>query len=240
MRVSFSRPARVRFGEVWVDALTMEGAVRAIEGLVDRGRGGLVFTPNVDHVVMADQTPAFREVYGRADLSLCDGAPLLWSSRLLGLQLPGRETGSDLFIPVLALAAGRGRGRCAGCAGAGGAGGGYSIAAYRARARPRRSCDNRVRCRGATATSPLLPGRAQGRALCRPRAVPHRSSGVAEHRCFARLLHRPGAPRAGLDAAPRAGVAVSPPPGAKAARPALPRPGSQVLAHPFADVALTA
>src|ERR1700687_2683950 len=108
MRVSFSRPARVRFGEVWVDALTMEGAVRAIEGLVDRGRGGLVFTPNVDHVVMADQTPAFREVYGRADLSLCDGAPLLWSSRLLGLQLPGRVTGSDLFIPVMQLAARRG------------------------------------------------------------------------------------------------------------------------------------
>jgi len=108
MRVSFSRPARVRFGEVWVDALTMEGAVRAIEGLVDRGRGGLVFTPNIDHVVVADQSPAFRDAYGRADVSLCDGAPLLWSSRLLGLRLPGRVSGSDLFLPVMQLAARRG------------------------------------------------------------------------------------------------------------------------------------
>ncbi len=75
---------RVRFGHLWVDALTFDEALAAVEALVDHGRGGAVFTPNVDHVVLADRDPDFREAYRRADLSLCDGQPLRWTSGLLG------------------------------------------------------------------------------------------------------------------------------------------------------------
>jgi len=102
------RPARVRFGHLWVDAVTLEEALSAIAQLVERGEGGVVYTPNVDHVVVADEDQAFRRAYGRADLSLCDGAPILWTSGWLGLRLPAKVSGSDLFLPLMRLAASRG------------------------------------------------------------------------------------------------------------------------------------
>jgi N-acetylglucosaminyldiphosphoundecaprenol N-acetyl-beta-D-mannosaminyltransferase len=99
---------RVRFGGIWVDALTVEGALDAVEQLVERRDGGHVFTPNVDHVVLADRIPAYRDAYAGASLSLVDGQPLVWTSRLVGAQLPEKISGSDLILPVLRRAAARG------------------------------------------------------------------------------------------------------------------------------------
>ena len=101
-------PARLRLGAVWIDALTLDAALDRIERLVDRGQGGAVFTPNVDHVVLASHDPAFMAAYDRADLSLCDGQPLRWASHLLGAPLPERVSGADVFLPLMRLAARRG------------------------------------------------------------------------------------------------------------------------------------
>ncbi len=101
------RPARVRFGAIWVDAVTFDGALALLGDLVARGRGGAVFTPNVDHVVLAERDRRLRDAYARADLSLCDGQPLRWTAPLLGRPLPGRISGSDLFLPAMRLAAAR-------------------------------------------------------------------------------------------------------------------------------------
>ena len=102
-----SQRTRVRFGELWVDSLTFAGALDAIEALVVAGRGGSVFTPNVDHVVNADDNPSFRAAYASASLSLADGQPLVWTSRLLGARLPEKISGSDLVIPLMKRAAAR-------------------------------------------------------------------------------------------------------------------------------------
>jgi len=99
---------RVRIGHVWIDAVTFEGALEAMEALVDAGQGGAAFTPNVDHIVVADRYAPFREAYGQADLSLCDGQPLVWASSLLGLRMPAKVSGADLFLPLMRLAARRG------------------------------------------------------------------------------------------------------------------------------------
>jgi N-acetylglucosaminyldiphosphoundecaprenol N-acetyl-beta-D-mannosaminyltransferase len=101
-------PARIRIGEVPVDVVQAAEAIEAIEALVRSGRGGAVFTPNVDHVVKAERDRAFREAYRAADLSLADGAPLIWASRLLGQPLPERVAGSDLVLPLARRAAERG------------------------------------------------------------------------------------------------------------------------------------
>jgi N-acetylglucosaminyldiphosphoundecaprenol N-acetyl-beta-D-mannosaminyltransferase len=102
-----SQRTRVRFGELWVDALTFAQALDAIEALVVAGRGGSVFTPNVDHVVNADDNPSFRAAYAAASLSLADGQPLVWTSRLLGAPLPEKISGSDLIFPLMKRAAER-------------------------------------------------------------------------------------------------------------------------------------
>ncbi len=88
-----------------MDPVTLAEAVDAIAGLVARGRGGFVVTPNVDHVVMAERREDFRAAYAAADLSVADGQPIVWSSRLLGPALPEKVSGSDLVLPLMERAA---------------------------------------------------------------------------------------------------------------------------------------
>ena len=98
----------MRIGQLEIDSVSFEEALARIEELVSRREGGAVFTPNVDHVVKAERDVAFREAYARASLSLADGMPLLWASRLLGAPLPEKISGSDLVIPLARLAARKG------------------------------------------------------------------------------------------------------------------------------------
>jgi len=98
---------RLRIGTLWIDAVTFSEALREIEQLVDRGCGGAVYTPNVDHVVKAESNENFRRAYERVSLSLADGMPLIWVARLLGCPLPERVAGSDLLLPLLELSARR-------------------------------------------------------------------------------------------------------------------------------------
>src|SRR5215471_124215 len=79
-------PTRLRIGQVWIDNL------------------------NFDHVVLAETDVEFRNAYQAASLSLADGQPLIWSSRLLGVPLPERIAGSDLVVPLMQRAGQRGWG----------------------------------------------------------------------------------------------------------------------------------
>ncbi len=96
---------RVRFGRLWVDVLDFGAAIREVRSLVARGEGGAIFTPNVDHVVLVESHTEFRKAYRQADLSLADGVPLIWTSRMLGKQLPEKLSGSDMLVPIATLAA---------------------------------------------------------------------------------------------------------------------------------------
>jgi N-acetylglucosaminyldiphosphoundecaprenol N-acetyl-beta-D-mannosaminyltransferase len=100
---------RIRIGSLWIDALTFEGALDAIDGLLDAGSGGTVFTPNVDHVVIAERDPRLRAAYESASLVVPDGQWLIWASRLLGTPLPEKISGSDLVVPLARRAAARSR-----------------------------------------------------------------------------------------------------------------------------------
>lgn len=90
---------RIRIDGVPFDAVTMEQAVLRVIAMakaVDRPR--YVCTGNVDHLVLIDRDPEFREVYENSDLNLADGMPVVWLSRLMGkTRLPERVAGSDLF-----------------------------------------------------------------------------------------------------------------------------------------------
>jgi len=99
---------RVRIGPVDIDAIGLHEAIDAIEELVSLRRGGMVFTPNVDHVVLAEENPLLRAAYAEADLSLVDGVPVMWAARALGSPLPEKVSGSDLVRPLVVRAAERG------------------------------------------------------------------------------------------------------------------------------------
>jgi N-acetylglucosaminyldiphosphoundecaprenol N-acetyl-beta-D-mannosaminyltransferase len=103
-----SESHRLRIGRLWIDAVTFDDALRRIAALVESGAGGAVFTPNVDHVMTAETNPEFRSAYRAADLALADGRPLIWASRVLGLTLPEKVSGSDLILPLARIAGERG------------------------------------------------------------------------------------------------------------------------------------
>ncbi len=91
-----------------VDSVTMAQAVDAIQLLITSGAGGSVFTPNVDHVVLAEGNPRLRRAYENVSLSLADGMPILWASRILRQPLPEKVSGSDLVLPLMERASLRG------------------------------------------------------------------------------------------------------------------------------------
>ncbi len=101
-------PPRMRLGRLTIDPVTFEGALARVEKLVEAGKGGMVLTPNVDHVVLVEEEPRLLAAYERTDLSLADGTIVVWASRLLGKPLPAKVSGSDLMLPLSALAARRG------------------------------------------------------------------------------------------------------------------------------------
>lgn len=68
------------------------------------GRGGTVFTLNLDHLVKLEQDPAFRAAYDQATYVSADGAPVVAMARRQGAQLV-RVTGADLVRPLCGAAA---------------------------------------------------------------------------------------------------------------------------------------
>jgi N-acetylglucosaminyldiphosphoundecaprenol N-acetyl-beta-D-mannosaminyltransferase len=96
--------SRVRIGPVPVDCVTFDEALDDIASRIGSGRGGSVFTPNVDHVVLASSDARFRRAYEAVDLSLADGMPVVWASRLYGRGVPEKVSGSDLVPRLVARA----------------------------------------------------------------------------------------------------------------------------------------
>jgi len=58
---------------------------------------GVVFTPNVDHIILIHNDPDFAEVYEDADYRLCDSKILYFVSRFLGTPIREKISGSDFF-----------------------------------------------------------------------------------------------------------------------------------------------
>lgn len=59
--------------------------------------GGVVFTPNVDHLVKLQKDKEFYQIYQQADYRVCDSQLLFLASRFLGQPLREKISGSDLF-----------------------------------------------------------------------------------------------------------------------------------------------
>jgi N-acetylglucosaminyldiphosphoundecaprenol N-acetyl-beta-D-mannosaminyltransferase len=98
-------PRTVELRSVEFHAVTARQAVTHILGSLAAGKGGVVVTPNLDHLRRCETDLSFGALLSEADLVLADGMPLIWASRILGRNLPERVAGSDL-ITTLSVAAG--------------------------------------------------------------------------------------------------------------------------------------
>jgi exopolysaccharide biosynthesis WecB/TagA/CpsF family protein len=60
-------------------------------------KGGVVFTPNVDHVIKLQQDREFYQAYQTANYKVCDSQILVYASKFLGTPIREKISGSDLF-----------------------------------------------------------------------------------------------------------------------------------------------
>lgn len=95
---------------VRVDRIMLQDALAVIENYVESRKPHQIVTVNIDFLHIAQTNTRFRSVLNSSDLSLADGAPLLWLSRLRGRPIPERVTGVDLIAKLAGLAAARGYG----------------------------------------------------------------------------------------------------------------------------------
>lgn len=104
-----SDQARVMVGGLPIDPLTPGDAADRIVQAAREGSGASgcrqVATVNLQFLVSARHHGQVRDSLRSSWLSLADGAPVLWLSRIQGRRLPGRVTGVDLVEAVAARAA---------------------------------------------------------------------------------------------------------------------------------------
>lgn len=65
--------------------------------LLSNLKSGIVFTPNVDHLMKLQDDRDFFKAYNCANYKLCDSKILFYVSKLLGTPIKEKISGSDLF-----------------------------------------------------------------------------------------------------------------------------------------------
>lgn len=65
--------------------------------LLSQLQSGVVFTPNVDHLIRLQKDSEFVKIYQTADYRVCDSKILYYASRFLGCPVKEKISGSDLF-----------------------------------------------------------------------------------------------------------------------------------------------
>mgnify|MGYP002640072001 CR=1 FL=1 len=90
---------------VSVHAITERETVAYVADGWNAGKGGWLHTINLDHLRMIHAGLFFPEGLPDAELRVCDGAPLVWASRIQGTPIPERVAGSDLIRSLTQAAA---------------------------------------------------------------------------------------------------------------------------------------
>jgi N-acetylglucosaminyldiphosphoundecaprenol N-acetyl-beta-D-mannosaminyltransferase len=93
-----------------LDGLTANGAVEAIDGLIQSGRTHQIATANLDFWLNSLADQHLHRIIAGCTLVLPDGMPLVWVSKLLGCPLAERVTGVDLVPRLAELSARKGYG----------------------------------------------------------------------------------------------------------------------------------
>ena len=80
----------VKILNLQIDNLSMQDVLEQLQQ-------GVVFTPNVDHLVKLQRDQSFKEIYDTADYRLCDSKILIYAAKFLGSPICEKISGSDFF-----------------------------------------------------------------------------------------------------------------------------------------------
>ncbi|GAC1400766.1 MAG: hypothetical protein NVSMB63_20100 [Sediminibacterium sp.] len=88
---------KINIAGTGISNVSLTDTMAIFDPWIQAGEKKRVCVTPVNCVVWASKNEALKEIYNTADLTLCDGVPLIWASRLLGNRLKGRVTGLDLL-----------------------------------------------------------------------------------------------------------------------------------------------
>jgi N-acetylglucosaminyldiphosphoundecaprenol N-acetyl-beta-D-mannosaminyltransferase len=91
--------------DLHVDAITMDQAVERCRQAMAQRRYLPVGVVNAAKIVTMRRDRALRDAVTQCPMILADGQSVVWASRILGVPLPERVAGIDLFGRLLAVAA---------------------------------------------------------------------------------------------------------------------------------------
>lgn len=94
----------------YMNNVSMSEALDEICGLVERKKKSYVVAVNVDVVVKMEEDDYLRRIVNEADLTLVDGMPLVWISKLHKRPVKAKVSGSDLVPKLCKIAAQEGYG----------------------------------------------------------------------------------------------------------------------------------
>jgi N-acetylglucosaminyldiphosphoundecaprenol N-acetyl-beta-D-mannosaminyltransferase len=103
-----AKPTRVMVGDLAIDRLSMNDAVRWVVSNLQQRRTGspmLIMASNAQLITLAAADQRFSMAVRSADLNIPDGISVVLAARLLGSHIPERVTGGDLMERLCAEAA---------------------------------------------------------------------------------------------------------------------------------------
>lgn len=87
----------------YVNSLTMEETVSEIEKIIIKKKPTQHVVINASKIVQMEKKPKLKSIVNNCPIINADGASILLASKILGVTLPERVTGIDLFYELLKL-----------------------------------------------------------------------------------------------------------------------------------------
>lgn len=89
----------------YVNNLTMDEALNSIEKMIKQEKKSYIVAVNVDVIIKIEEDQKLKQITDEADLTLVDGKPLIWISKMKKNPIKEKISGSDLVPKVCELAA---------------------------------------------------------------------------------------------------------------------------------------
>lgn len=89
---------KINIGGTGISDITLVETMNLFDAWIKQKEQKRICVTPVNCIVWANKDQQLQQLYNSADLTLCDGVPLIWASRFLGKEiLRGRVTGLDLL-----------------------------------------------------------------------------------------------------------------------------------------------
>ena len=96
-QAKLKKPETTRIWGLDYHAVDMEQTLDYLEQVIQSGGPSYVVTANLNYAMLCATNPRLAAFTQNSALTLCDGMPILWRSKLNATKLPDRVAGSDLI-----------------------------------------------------------------------------------------------------------------------------------------------